>query len=123
MLQRESRMVVADNSGAREVLIMHIPGNSYQRTVSVGDVVTCVVKKASPNMTVKKSEVVKAVVVRTVKPILRADKSQLKFDDNACVIIDEKSREPKGTRIFGPVARELREKGFPKIISGAAEVL
>ncbi len=123
MLQRESRMVVADNSGAREVLIMHIPGNSYQRTVSVGDIVTCVVKKASPNMTVKKSEVVKAVIVRTSKSIQRADKSTLRFDDNACVIIDEKSREPKGTRIFGPVARELREKGFAKIISGAAEVL
>lgn len=123
MLQRESRMVVADNSGAREVLIMHVPGNSNQLTVSVGDIVTCVVKKAAPNMTVKKAEVVKAVVVRTSKPIVRPDKSQLRFDDNACVIIDEKSKEPKGTRIFGPVARELRDKGFAKIISWAAEVL
>jgi large subunit ribosomal protein L14 len=123
MLQRESRMVVADNSGAKEVLIMHSPGNSYQKTVSIGDVVTVVVKKAAINMTVKKATVEKAVVVRTSKAIRRPDGSLLRFDDNACVIIDEKTKQPKGTRIFGPVARELKEKGYSKIISLATEVL
>jgi large subunit ribosomal protein L14 len=123
MLQRESRMVVADNSGAKEVLIMHIPGNSYQKGVSIGDIVTVVVKKAAVNMTVKKATVEKAVIVRTKSAIRRSDGSFLRFDDNACVIIDEKSKEPKGTRIFGPVARELKDKGYAKIISWASEVL
>ncbi|MDR2431069.1 MAG: 50S ribosomal protein L14 [Candidatus Margulisbacteria bacterium] len=123
MLQRESRMVVADNSGAREALIMHIPGNSHQKEVTVGAVVTVVVKKASVGMAVKKAEVHKAVVVRTKRPLRRPDGSYLRFDDNACVIIDPKSKEPKGTRIFGPVARELKDYGYAKIISRASEVL
>ncbi|GBR75815.1 50S ribosomal protein L14 [Candidatus Termititenax persephonae] len=123
MLQRESRMVVADNSGAREALIMHIPGNSYQKEVSVGSIVTVVIKKASVGMTVKKAEVQKAVVVRTKRPLRRPDGTYLRFDDNACVIIDPKTKEPKGTRIFGPVARELKDRGYAKIISRASEVL
>ena len=123
MLQRESRMVVADNSGAKEVLIMHIPGNSYQKTVSIGSVVTVVVKRAASGMTVKKAAVEKAVVIRTKKPIRRPDGSWLSFDDNACVIIDDKTGQPKGTRIFGPAARELKDKGYNKIISLAKEVL
>ena len=123
MLQRESRMVVADNSGAKEALIMHIPGNSYQKEVTVGNIVTVVIKKAAVNMSVKKATVEKAVVVRTKRPLRRSDGSYLRFDDNACVIIDEKSKEPKGTRIFGPVARELKDKGYAKIISWASEVL
>ena len=123
MLQRESRMVVADNSGAREALIMHIPGNSNQKEATVGAVVTVVVKKASVGMAVKKSEVHKAVIVRTKRPLRRPDGSYLRFDDNACVIIDPKTKEPKGTRIFGPVARELKDKGYAKIISRASEVL
>lgn len=123
MLQRESRMVVADNSGAREVLLMHIPGNSWQKTVKLGDVMTAVVKDALPNMTVKKSEIVKAVIVRTKRPVRRADGSYLRFDDNAVVIIDAKTGNPRGTRVFGPVARELREKNYMKIISLAAEVV
>jgi large subunit ribosomal protein L14 len=116
-------MVVADNSGAREALIMHVPGNSYQKEVSVGAVVTVVIKKASVGMSVKKAEVQKAVVVRTKKPLRRPDGTYLRFDDNACVIIDPKTKEPKGTRIFGPVARELKDKGYAKIISRASEVL
>jgi large subunit ribosomal protein L14 len=116
-------MVVADNSGAKEVLIMNIPGNSYQKHVEIGAVVTVVVKKASVDMTVKKAAVEKAVIVRTKKPIHRPDGTWLRFDDNACVIIDEKTQMPKGTRIFGPVARELKDKGYSKIISLAVEVL
>ena len=123
MLQRESRMVVADNSGAREALIMHIPGNSHQKSVSVGSIVTVVIKKASVGMAVKKAEVQKAVVVRTKYPLRRPDGTYLRFDDNACVIIDPKTKEPKGTRIFGPVARELKDQGYAKIISRATEVL
>lgn len=123
MIQRESRLKVADNSGAREVLCLHIPGDSHRRTVSVGDVFTGVVKIALPNMTVKKSEIVKVVIVRTKKPIRREDGSYIRFDDNAGVIIDPKSGNPRGTRVFGPVARELREKNYMKIISLAPEVL
>jgi large subunit ribosomal protein L14 len=123
MLQRETRMNVADNSGAKEVLIMHIPGNSNRKTISIGDIATVVVKKALPNMGVKKAQVVKAVIVRTKKEIVRADNSTVKFDDNACVIIDPKTKMPRGTRIFGPVARELRDFGYSKIVSLATEVL
>ena len=128
MLQRESRMKVADNSGAKEVLIMHIPGESHRKSVGVGDIVTVVVKKALPDSAakktmVKKSQVVKAVVVRTKKEIMRKDGSTIRFDDNACVIIDEKTKQPRATRVFGPIARELRDKKFFKIISLAPEVL
>lgn len=123
MLQRESRMAVADNSGAKEVLVFHIPGNSHTKSASVGDIVTAVVKKAAPNMGVKKSQVVKAVIVRTKKEIVRKDRTVIKFDQNACVLIDPKTKQPKGTRIFGPVARELRDRGYAKIVSLAAEVL
>lgn len=123
MLQRESRVKVADNSGARELLIIHIPGDSHRKTVSVGDIFTGVVKSALPKMTVKKSEIVKAVVVRTKKAIRREDGSYIRFDDNAAVVIDPKSGNPRGTRIFGPVARELRNKRFMKIVSLAPEVL
>ncbi len=123
MIQRESRLVVADNSGAREVLCFHIPGNSMRKTAGIGDIITAVVKEALPNMTVKKSEIVKAVVVRTVRDIPREDGSYLRFDDNAVVIIDPKTGNPRGTRVFGPVARELRERNYMKIISLAAEVV
>lgn len=128
MLQRESRMVVADNSGAREALIMHIPGHSYQKTVHVGDIVTVVVKKAMAEAAgkknlVSKAQIVKAVVIRTRQPIQRSNGVTIRFDDNACVIVDPRSHEPVATRVFGPVARELRDKGFLKIISLASEVL
>jgi len=122
MLQRESRMVVADNSGAKEVLIMHIPGNSHQKTVSVGDIVTCVVKKALPHSNIKKSDVVKAIVVRVKKEIRRKDGSYVRFDDNACVVIDPKTMIPRATRVFGPIAREIREKSL-KIASLAVELV
>jgi large subunit ribosomal protein L14 len=123
MIQRESRLKVADNSGAREIMCMAIPGNSVHKCVSVGDIITAVVKKALPNMSVKKSEVVKAVIVRTKKEITRRDGSSLRFDDNAAVIIDPKTGNPRGTRVFGPVARELRERNYMKIISLAPEVV
>ena len=122
MLQRESRMVVADNSGAKEVLIMHIPGNSHRKTVGVGDIATCVVKKATPHANIKKSEVVKALIVRTKKEIRRKDGSYVRFDDNACVIVDPKTMTPKGTRVFGPIAREVRDKSL-KIASLAVELV
>jgi len=122
MLQRESRMVVADNSGAKEVLIMHIPGNSHRKTVTIGDVVTVVVKKAIPHANVKRSEVLKAIIVRAKKEIRRKDGSHVRFDDNACVIIDPKTMTPKGTRVFGPIAREIREKSL-KIASLAVELV
>lgn len=128
MLQRESRMVVADNSGAREVLIMHIPGHSHQKTVHVGDIVTVVVKKAMPETAgkknlISKAQKAKAVVVRTKHMIQRSNGVMVRFDDNACVIVDDRSHEPVATRVFGPVARELRDKGFLKIISLASEVV
>lgn len=122
MIQQESRMKIADNSGAREVLTIKVLGGTGRRYASVGDVVVCTVKQASPGGQVKKGEVVRAVIVRTKKEIRRADGSYIKFDDNAAVIVkDDKS--PKGTRIFGPVARELRDAGFMKIVSLAPEVL
>lgn len=122
MIQQETRLKVADNSGAKEVLCMKILGGSKKKYATVGDVIVAVVKKAAPNMGVKKSEVVKAVVVRTAKEIKRKDGSTIKFDDNAAVIINNQNN-PKGTRIFGPVARELRDKQFMKIISLAPEVI
>ncbi|ATU05602.1 50S ribosomal protein L14 [Candidatus Gracilibacteria bacterium HOT-871] len=122
MIQTESRLVVADNSGAKEVLCIKVLGGSKKRYASVGDVIICSVKKAAPDGNIKKKKVVKAVVVRTSKEIKRKDGTYLRFDDNACVIIGDDGT-PKSTRIFGPVARELRAKGYQKIVSLAPEVL
>lgn len=122
MIQSESRLKVADNSGAREVLAIKVLGGSGRKVANIGDVIVCSVKNATPGGVVKKGEVVKAVIVRTKTGARRSDGSYIKFDENACVIIrDDKS--PRGTRIFGPVARELRENNFMKIISLAPEVL
>ena len=119
---QESRLKVADNTGAREVLVIRCLGGSNRKTANIGDVVVCTVKKAIPNSNLKKGKVVKAVIVRSVEGVRRADGSYIKFDDNACVIIkDDKS--PVGTRVLGPVARELRDKDFTKIISLAKDVL
>ncbi len=123
MIQQETRLVVADNTGARELLVIHIQGGSRRKTGRVGDVIVATVKSATPQGTVKKSEVVKAVIVRTSKEYRRDDGSYIRFDDNAAVILDADGENPKGTRIFGPVARELREKGFMKIVSLAPEVI
>ena len=123
MIQQESRMRVADNTGAREVLVIRVLGGSRRRYAGVGDVVVATVKQATPRGQVKKGEIVRAVVVRTAKEYRRPDGSSIRFDDNAAVILDGTSSNPKGTRIFGPVARELREKGFMKIVSLAPEVL
>ncbi|MGH2687797.1 MAG: 50S ribosomal protein L14 [Actinomycetota bacterium] len=122
MIQQETRCRVADNTGAREVLVIKVLGGSSRRYASVGDIVVAAVKDALPNQTVKNGEVVKAVVVRTAKEKRRPDGSYIKFDDNAVVIINEQ-KNPRGTRVFGPVARELRDKKFMKIISLAPEVL
>lgn len=123
MIQSESRLKVADNTGARELLVIHIMGGSSRRYGRIGDVVVATVKLASPQGAVKKSEIVRAVIVRCVKEWRREDGSSIRFDDNAAVILDTDGKNPKGTRIFGPVARELREKGFMKIVSLAPEVL
>jgi len=122
MIQVQTRLTVADNSGAREVLCVRILGSSYRRYASVGDTIIGVVKDAVPNMTVKKSAIVKAVIVRVTKPLRRPDGSYVKFDDNAVVIINDQGN-PVGTRVFGPVARELRDRNFMKIISLAIEVV
>lgn len=122
MIQQFSRLKVADNSGAREVMCIRVLKGSQPRYGGIGDVIVCAVKSATPNMPIKKGDVVKAVVVRTKKAVRRADGSTLRFDDNACVIINP-NREPRGTRIFGPVARELRDSNFMKIVSLAPEVL
>ena len=122
MLQQESRMKVADNSGARELLVIRVLGGSKVKTGNIGDIVVGTVKKATPNGTIEKGKVVKAVIVRSKFGLRREDGSYIKFDDNACVIVkDDKS--PIGTRVFGPVARELRDKDFMKIVSLAKEVL
>jgi len=123
MIQQESRLKVADNTGARELLVIHIMGGSKRRYGHVGDVVICSVKSAAPQGSIKKSEIVKAVIVRCSKEWRREDGSSIRFDDNAAVILDTDGINPKGTRIFGPVARELREKGFMKIVSLAPETL
>ena len=123
MIQQESRLRVADNTGAREVLVIRVMGGSRRRYGRVGDVVVATVKQATPRGQVSKSEIVRAVIVRTAKGYRRADGSSIRFDDNAAVILDGESKDPKGTRIFGPVARELRESGFMKIVSLAPEVL
>ena len=124
MVQTETNLVVADNSGAKSVRVFHLVGGSHRRSASVGDVVICAVKDAIPNGKVKKSDVVKGVLVRVKKAYQRKDGSTIKFDDNAVVLINEDG-SPKGTRVFGPVARELREKGdkYMKIVSLAVEVL
>jgi large subunit ribosomal protein L14 len=123
VIQHETRLKVADNTGGRELLVIHVMGGSRRRYGSIGDVVVATVKSATPHGAVKKSEVVKAVIVRTAKEYRREDGSYIRFDDNAAVILDADGLNPKGTRIFGPVARELREKGFTKIVSLAPEVL
>ncbi len=122
MIQQESRLKVADNSGARELLVIRVLGGSKVKTGNIGDIVVGTVKNAIPNGTVGKSKVVRAVIVRTKTGVRRDDGSYIKFDDNACVLIRE-DKSPVGTRIFGPVARELREKDFMKIVSLAKEVL
>jgi large subunit ribosomal protein L14 len=122
MIQQESRLKVADNTGARELLVIRVLGGSKVKTGNIGDIIVGTVKKATPNSTIKEGKVVKAVIVRTKFGVRRSDGSYIKFDDNACVIIkDDKS--PVGTRVLGPVARELRDKNFMKIISLAPEVL
>ena len=123
MIQQESRVKVADNSGARELLVIHVLGGSTRRYARIGDIVVATVKIAAPQGAVKKSEVVKAVIVRQAKEYRREDGSYVRFDDNAAVILDSDGQNPKGSRIFGPVARELSEKGFMKIVSLAPEVL
>ncbi|WP_338471343.1 50S ribosomal protein L14 [Niallia sp. XMNu-256] len=122
MIQQETRLKVADNSGAREVLTIKVLGGSGRKTANIGDIIVCTVKQATPGGVVKKGDIVKAVVVRTKSGVRRNDGTYIRFDENACVIIrDDKS--PRGTRIFGPVARELRDSNFMKIISLAPEVL
>lgn len=123
MIQRESRLNVADNSGARELLVIQVMGGSGRRYGGIGDVVTATVKKAVPNSSVKKGTIVKAVIVRTQKEFKRDDGSHICFDDNAAVILAPDGYQPVGTRIFGPVARELRDKGFSRIMSLAPEAL
>lgn len=122
MIQQESRLKVADNTGAREVLCIRVLGGSSRRYAGVGDVIVAAVKDANPGGSVKKGEVVRAVVVRTKKESRRQDGTYIRFDDNACVIIDN-NLQPRGTRIFGPVARELRDRRFMRIVSLAPEVL
>ena len=122
MIQTETNLVVADNSGARSVRAFRLYGGSHRKSSSIGDVILCAVKDAIPNAKIKKSDVVKCVIVRVKHPLQRKDGSTISFDDNAVVIIDNDGN-PVGTRVFGPVARELREKGYLKILSLAAEVL
>ncbi len=123
MVQQESRLKVADNTGAKEILVIRVLGGSTRRYGRVGDVVVATVKVASPHGQVKKSDIVRAVIVRTKKEWRRDDGSRIRFDDNAAVILAPDGTNPRGTRIFGPVARELREKGFTKIVSLAPEVI
>ena len=122
MIQNETRLNVADNTGVKELLVIRCLGGSRRRSASIGDIVVCSVKKASPNGSVKEGQVVKCVIVRTVYGLRRENGSYIKFDDNAAVIIKE-DKTPVGTRIFGPVARELRDKDFMRIVSLAPEVL
>ncbi len=123
MIQTESRLLVADNTGAREILCIRVKGGSTRKYGAVGDVIIASVKQASPTASVKKGEVIRAVIVRTKREIKRPDGSTIRFDDNAAVVLDPLTQNPRGTRIFGPVARELREKGFMRIVSLAPEVL
>ena len=123
MIQHRTMLTVADNTGARRLQCIRLHGGYQKRYGRIGDIVTCVVKEAIPHAPVKKSDIVHAVLVRARKETRRSDGSYIRFDDNAVVIVDEKTKDPKGTRIFGPVARELRSRGFAKIISLAPEVL
>ena len=123
MIQSESRLKVTDNSGARKVLCIKVLGGTKRRYASIGDVITVTVKEATPHAPIKKGDVIRAVIVRTRKEIRRKDGTYLRFDDNACVIVDKEKQEPKCTRVFGPIAREVRRKGFFKIASMAPEVL
>ncbi|CAM3561192.1 MULTISPECIES: 50S ribosomal protein L14 [Brevibacillus] len=122
MIQTQTRLAVADNSGAKELMCIKVLGGSGRKTANIGDVIVCSVKSATPGGVVKKGQVVKAVVVRTVSGVRRTDGSYIRFDENAAVVIKE-DQSPRGTRIFGPVARELRDKDFMKIISLAPEVI
>ncbi|MGI6169318.1 MAG: 50S ribosomal protein L14 [Christensenellales bacterium] len=122
MIQPQTRLKVADNTGAKEIMCIRVTGGSFRRSANIGDVIVASVKAATPGGVVKKKDIVKAVVVRTVKGVNRPDGSYIRFDDNAAVIINDQ-KQPRGTRIFGPVARELREKDYMKIISLAPEVL
>ncbi len=122
MIQVQTMLKAADNTGAKKMMCIKVLGGSCRRYASIGDIIVCAVKEASPNSAVKKGDVVKAVVVRTTKEVRRADGSYIRFDENAAVVINE-AKDPRGTRIFGPVARELREKKFMKIVSLAPEVL
>jgi len=123
VIQIYTRLAAADNTGAKELMCINIPGSSRRRYAAVGDIIVCAVKEALPAGTVKEGEVVKAVIVRTARNYARPDGTFIKFDDNAAVIMTEKLDNPRGTRIFGPVARELREKGYMKIVSLAPEVV
>ena len=123
MIQQETMLNVADNTGAKKIFCIQVMGGSYRKYGNIGDIITASVKDASPGGVVKKGDVVKAVIVRSKKGLRRADGSYIRFDENAAVVINNNDKSPKGTRIFGPVARELREKDFMKIISLAPEVL
>lgn len=123
MVQNESKLTVCDNSGAKMIKVIRVLGGYKKRYARIGDIVTCAVKEATPRAQVKKGDVIHAVVVRSRKETRRSDGSYIRFDDNAAVVIDKGTKEPRGTRIFGPVARELRTKGYRKIVSLAPEVL
>ena len=123
MIQTFTRLVVADNSGAKSIMCINIPGSSRRRYASLGDVIVAAVKEAAPGAGVKKGEVVRAVIVRVAKPYPRRDGTWVSFDDNAAVVITDKQGNPRGTRIFGPVARELRDRGYMRIVSLAPEVV
>jgi large subunit ribosomal protein L14 len=123
MIQTESRLKVADNSGAKKVLCIRVLGGYKRRYASVGEIITVTVKEAVPHSPIKKGDVLRAVIVRTAKEIRRSDGTYLRFSDNACVIVDKEKKEPKATRIFGPVAKEVRKAGYFKIASLAPEVL
>ncbi len=123
MIQEQTKLTVADNSGAKTVMCIRVLGGFQKRYATIGDIITVAIKEAQPHTQMKKGTVAHAVVVRTKKEIRRKDGSYIRFDENACVIIDNKSKEPKGTRIFGPIPREIKAKGFNKIASLAPEVL
>lgn len=123
MLQSQSRIKIIDNTGAKEIMCIRVLGGYKKRYARIGDIITATIKKAAPHTSVKKGEIVQAVIVRTKKETRRPDGTYIRFDDNAAVIIDKKTKEPKGGRIFSVVARELRDKGFTKIVSLAPEVL
>ena len=123
MIQQQTMLNVGDNTGAKEIMCIRVMGGSYRKYANIGDVIVASVKSAAPGGTVKKGDVVKAVIVRTVKPVRRADGTYVRFDENAAVLINGTDKNPRGTRIFGPVARELRDKDYMKILSLAPEVI